>query len=377
MSGPRRWLAPEVVQTSSMDCGPAALKCLLEGHGIPVSYGRLREACQTSVDGTSIDTIEAVANHLGLAAEQVLVPDDHVMLASTTLPAIVVVRHADEATHFVVLWRRVRGWVQVMDPAIGRRWLREATFRAAIYRHGTRVAPGEHVAIVGTSGAGKSTLLGVLLGWHVPAAGTVTIDGAPLCAVALRATTAWVDPAIQLWNCSLLDNLLYAATDDAIGQVGPVMAAARLRGIARVLPEGLQTILGEGGGLLSGGEGQRVRFGRALMVDDPRLVLLDEPFRGLDRGQRETLLAEARVWWRETTLLCVTHDLAETRAFDRVLVIEDGRLVEDGAPAVLAAAPSRYRDLLDAEAAVQDALREGTAWRQLTMVDGLVVERAS
>ena len=72
MSGPRRWLAPEVVQTSSMDCGPAALKCLLEGHGIPVSYGRLREACQTSVDGTSIDTIEAVANHLGLAAEQVL-----------------------------------------------------------------------------------------------------------------------------------------------------------------------------------------------------------------------------------------------------------------------------------------------------------------
>ena len=74
---------------------------------------------------------------------------------------------------------------------------------------------GEHVAIVGTSGAGKSTVLGVLLGWHLPAAGTVTVDGAPLCAVALRATTAWVDPAIQLWNRSLLDNLLYAATDDA------------------------------------------------------------------------------------------------------------------------------------------------------------------
>ena len=75
----RRLLAPEVVQTSAMDCGPAALKCLLEGHGVPVSYGRLREACQTDVDGTSIDTIEAVARQLGLDAEQVMVPVDHLL----------------------------------------------------------------------------------------------------------------------------------------------------------------------------------------------------------------------------------------------------------------------------------------------------------
>jgi ABC-type bacteriocin/lantibiotic exporter with double-glycine peptidase domain len=62
----RRYFAPEVVQTSAMDCGPATLKCLLEGFGIPVSYGRLREACQTDVDGTSIDTIEDIAGQLGL-----------------------------------------------------------------------------------------------------------------------------------------------------------------------------------------------------------------------------------------------------------------------------------------------------------------------
>ena len=67
----RHFLAPEVLQASAMDCGPAGLKCLLEGFHIPVSYGRLREACQTSVDGTSIDTIEVVARQLGLDAEQV------------------------------------------------------------------------------------------------------------------------------------------------------------------------------------------------------------------------------------------------------------------------------------------------------------------
>ena len=79
----RSLLAPEVVQTSAMDCGPAALKCLLEGFGIPVSYGRLREACQTDVDGTSIDTIEVVANQLGVAAEQMMLPIDHLFLRSS------------------------------------------------------------------------------------------------------------------------------------------------------------------------------------------------------------------------------------------------------------------------------------------------------
>ena len=75
-----RLLVPEVVQTSAMDCGPAALKCLLEGFGIAVSYGRLREACQTDVDGTSIDTLEEVAVQLGLEAEQVMLPVDHLLL---------------------------------------------------------------------------------------------------------------------------------------------------------------------------------------------------------------------------------------------------------------------------------------------------------
>ena len=119
----RRLLAPEVVQTSAMDCGPAALRCLLQGFGIAASYGRLREACQTDVDGTSIDTLEAVAGQLGLEAEQIMLPVDHVLLPEAqALPALVVVRHPNGVTHFVVAWRRHGPVVQVMDPATGRRW---------------------------------------------------------------------------------------------------------------------------------------------------------------------------------------------------------------------------------------------------------------
>src|SRR5450432_1284488 len=97
-------LVPEVVQTSNMDCGPASLKCLLEGFGTRVSYGRLREACQTGVDGTSIEAMELVANQLGLEADHIMAPADHVRLrAAKALPAIVVVRLASGLAHFVVV----------------------------------------------------------------------------------------------------------------------------------------------------------------------------------------------------------------------------------------------------------------------------------
>lgn len=132
----RRFFAPEVIQTSAMDCGPAALKCLLEGFGIPVSYGRLREACQTSVDGTSIDTLEDVARQLGLQATQVIAPPDHLLLQEANLlPALVVTRLPDGLPHFMIVWRVVGAWVQIMDPATGRRWLPRRRLLQDLYRH--------------------------------------------------------------------------------------------------------------------------------------------------------------------------------------------------------------------------------------------------
>ncbi len=240
------------------------------------------------------------------------------------------------------------------------------------------IAPGEHVAIVGPSGAGKSTLVGTLLGWHRPAAGRVLVDGEPAGGErlqALRQETAWVDPAVQIWNRTLLDNLRYGAADGLGLAIDDAVRAADLVAVLRRLPEGLQTPLGEGGGLVSGGEGQRVRLARALLRPRVRLALLDEPFRGLDREQRRELLARARELWRDATLLCVTHDVGETLSFARVLVIENGRIVEDGPPSRLAAqSESPYAALLAAERDVRTGLWESAVWRRLRMERGRLTE---
>jgi ATP-binding cassette subfamily B protein len=239
------------------------------------------------------------------------------------------------------------------------------------------IAAGSQVAIVGPSGAGKSTLVGLLLGWVRPSEGAVRVDGERLdldALAALRRATAWVAPTVQLWNRSLLDNLRYgAAAMD--GRLTPALEAAALEGVVASLPEGLRTPLGEGGGAVSGGEGQRVRFGRALLRPEARLVVLDEPFVGLDRSTRRELIRRARGWWAGATLLFVTHDLEETLGFDQVLVIETGRLIEAGPPQELAARPgSRYRDLVAADQAARRRFEAEVPWRRLRLSSGMLQE---
>ncbi len=240
------------------------------------------------------------------------------------------------------------------------------------------IQPGEQIAIVGPSGAGKSSLIGLLLGWHQPAAGHVLINGTPLTGenlAALRRATAWVDPGVQIWNRSLVDNLRYGVENVDLLSLEHVIETADLFQVLEKLPDGLQTSLGEGGGLVSGGEGQRVRLGRALLRPDVQLVILDEPFRGLDRTKRHALLAQARQHWPDCTLLCITHDVQETQSFARVLVIEEGRVVEDGPPTALAAQQnSRYHALLSAETAVRQGLWAQRHWRRLWLENGHLQE---
>jgi len=186
-----------------------------------------------------------------------------------------------------------------------------------------KIAAGEHIAIVGPSGAGKSSLAGLLLGWHRPSVGNVHTDGVPLkgdrlCMV--RRETAWVDPSVRLWNRSLIENLGYGSGMSDPSHIGAVIEQADLLNMLEKLPDGLQTALGEGGGLVSGGEGQRVRLGRAMLRPGVRLAILDEPFRGLDREKRRELLARTREHWKDATLIFISHDVEDTRSFERILI---------------------------------------------------------
>jgi ABC-type bacteriocin/lantibiotic exporter with double-glycine peptidase domain len=237
------------------------------------------------------------------------------------------------------------------------------------------IAAGEQIAIVGPSGAGKSSLVGLLLGWHRPAGGTVQAGGHPLEGAALQALRrriAWVDPSVYLWNRSLAQNLAFGNEG---GDLAGAIEDGDLREVVDRLPGGVGAPLGEAGGLVSGGEGQRVRLGRALARPAPRLVLLDEAFRGLSRDRRTALLARARARWVGATFVCVTHDIGDTADFPRVLVVEGGQIVEDGAPAELRArAGSRYAALAEAEQRVRDAVWSGPLWRRWRIQAGQVGE---
>ena len=245
------------------------------------------------------------------------------------------------------------------------------------------IPSGSHVAIVGPSGAGKSTLVSLLLGWHPLASGEVLVDGQPLAGSAienLRRRTAWVDPTVQIWNRSLLDNLLYGSDGQKSIEesIGAALEAAELLPVVTRLHGGLGTCLGEGGTLLSAGEAQRVRLGRVFMGPAPSLVLLDEPFRGLERERRRMLVARVRERWPHSTVLYITHDVAEANAFDRVLVVDRARVVEDGEPLALAQrASSRYRRMLHAQETLNARFGSGTEWRRIKFDDGRIVQQGA
>ena len=203
---------------------------------------------------------------------------------------------------------------------------------AALNGFSLDIKPGETVAVVGPSGAGKTTLFQLVQRFYDPDAGRVTLDGIDLRdadPAAVRARIAMVPQETIIFGASARDNLRYGdwtATDD---QLWAAAEAANAAEFLHKLPEGLDTFLGEGGARLSGGQRQRVTIARALLRDAP-ILLLDEATSALD-AESERLVQEAleRLMANRTTLV-IAHRLATVRAAERIIVMSDGQIVEEG-----------------------------------------------
>jgi len=218
---------------------------------------------------------------------------------------------------------------------------------AALADFTLKVEPGETVAIVGPSGAGKSTLFQLAERFYDPLSGTVKLDGVPLSSAdpaEVRRRMALVPQEGILFAASARDNLRYgnwAATDEEIWSAARAANAERF---LRELPEGLDTFLGEDGARLSGGQRQRIAIARALLRDAP-ILLLDEATSALD-AESERLVQDAldRLMENRTTLV-IAHRLATVRKADRIIVMDHGRIVEEGRHDALSSAGGLYARL--------------------------------
>ena len=257
-----------------------------------------------------------------------------------------------DAPHATPLPAPVRGEIALRDVSFG-----YDPARPVLHRVELHVSAGQRVALVGPSGSGKSTLLGLLWRAYDPTSGAVLLDGHDLRDVSvgsLRGQVAQVQQETFLFNGTVRDNLRYGRPAATHAEVEAAARAANAHEFIARLPEGYETQVGERGTRLSGGQKQRLAIARAL-VADPRILLLDEPTSAVD-PESEALIVEAlaRLPGSLTTLV-VTHRLSLARNADRVLVLVDGRVVEDGQPAVLLARADGYFAGMHREGSVERA----------------------
>lgn len=194
------------------------------------------------------------------------------------------------------------------------------------------IGGGETVAIVGPSGAGKSTLLSLISRFLEPESGRVTLAGTDLREFrleALRRSVAWVPQEPVLLPGTLAENIAFGRSGASRGEVEAAARAANAHAFIERLPQGYDTLVGEGAARLSAGEKQRLNLARAFVKQAP-ILLLDEPTSALDGESERLILESLRTWGRDRTVLMVAHRLQTLDIADRIVVLRDGEVVEQG-----------------------------------------------
>ena len=194
------------------------------------------------------------------------------------------------------------------------------------------VLPGQTVALVGTSGGGKSTLVNLVTRFYSPESGCITLDGVPyeeLTLASLRAQLAMVSQNVVLFDDTLAANIAYGVASVDRPRLEAAIKAAHLDSVVAALPEGVDTLIGENGSRLSGGQRQRVAIARALYKDAP-ILILDEATSALDNESERAVQAALDTLMAGRTTLVIAHRLTTVERADRIVVLDNGQIVESG-----------------------------------------------